>query len=187
MPPYLALPHYHLSKLPATTKVALTGFALTVAIGILFAAFGVFAERTDWDNRNVKAHFAGDERASRETGHAYETMHQEPTRRAIYDIVHPHSFLMPVLYFILTHMMEMCFAPRWLKFGLYGGAFLAMILVIFAPYLVWKSLAWAPVVAPAVGALVVSFLIMTAVPVWQMWTGQGRRAPEPSPKPPVVS
>ena len=96
-------------------------------------------------------------------------MYAEPSRRAIYDIVHPHSFMMPLIFFVLTHMMEMSYAPRALKLGLYIGSFVAMMLTIFAPLLVWTKISLAVVVTPAVTALMIAFLAMSIVPVWQMW------------------
>jgi hypothetical protein len=169
VPPYLSIPHYHLSKLPVTTKVALTGFALSLASAVLFVGAAVYAERTGYETRRVQANFAGDERVTKETGHRFDQMHAEPSRRAIYDIVHPHSFMMPLIFFVLTHMMEMSYAPRAAKLGLYVGSFLAMMLTIFAPLLVWTKISLAVVVTPAVGALMIAFLIMSVVPVWQMW------------------
>ena len=96
MPPYLAIPHFHLSKLPITTKVALTGFVLALLSAILFVGVAVFAERTEYKKSHVQANFAGDERVTRETGQKFDKMISEPSRRSIYDIVHPHSFMMPL-------------------------------------------------------------------------------------------
>lgn len=169
MPPYLAIPHYHLSKLPVTTKVALTGFALSLVAAVLFVGMAVYAERTGYDTPRVQANFAGDERVTKETGRTFEQMHAEPSRRAIYDIVHPHSFMMPLIFFVLTHMMEMSYAPRAAKLALYIGSFVAMMLSIFAPLLVWTKISLAVIVSPAVTVLMLSFLIMSGVPVWQMW------------------
>ncbi len=171
MPPYLAVPHYHLSKLPVTTKVALTCFATALLGAMLFVTLGVFMERTGFETRRVQANWAGDERVTRETGQRFgeREMYSEPGRRALYDIVHPHSFMMPLLYFVLCHMMEMSYAPRGVKIALYVGAFVSMMLVTFAPLLVSWSIGWAALVPPAVGVMSAAFAVMTAVPAWQMW------------------
>jgi hypothetical protein len=169
VPPYLSIPHYHLSKLPVTTKVALTGFSLSLVAAVLFVGMAVYAERTGYEKERVQANFAGDERVERETGKKLDKMYAEPSRRAIYDIVHPHSFMMPLIFFVLTHMMEMSYAPRSVKLGLYIGSFVAMMLTVFAPLLVWTKISLAVVVTPAVTALMIAFLVMSIVPVWQMW------------------
>jgi hypothetical protein len=182
MPPYLSIPHFHLSKLPPTTKVALTCFSLALATAILFVVVAVFGERTGYEVRGVQANFAGDERVARETGQKLETMHQEPSRRAIYDVIHPHSFMMPVIYFILCHLMEMSYGPRWFKMAAYVAAFLAMMTVIFSPLLVWWRIGTAPVVIPAVVVMGGLFLVMAAVPTAQMWLSR-----EKPPSPPAAS
>jgi hypothetical protein len=175
MPPYLATPYFHLSKLPITTKIALTCFSGALLSGILFVTLGVFMERTGFETRKVQANFAGDERVTRETGHRFEGMHSEPSRRALYDIVHPHSFMMPLLYFVLCHMMEMSYAPRAVKIGLYLGAFASMMVVTSAPLLVAWSLGFAPLVTAAVVVMSATFAVMTAIPPWQMWFCSPRR------------
>jgi hypothetical protein len=180
MPPYLAIPHYHLSKLPVTTKVALTCFSAALVAAILFVTLGVFMERTGFSPRRVKANFAGDERVTRETGDRFpaEEMYSEPSRRALYDVVHPHSFMMPLLYFVLCHMMEMSYGPRKVKLALYLVAFASMMVVTFAPLLVAWSIGLAPVVIVSVVAMSLTFGAMTVVPPWQMWfpgtRGEGR-------------
>ena len=178
MPPYMAIPHYHLSKLPITTKVALTGFSLATLAAIAFSVFAVFDERTDLSSKGVKANFAGDERVSKETGEKFERMYAEPTKRALYDVIHPHSFMMPLLYFVLTHLMEMSYGGRNLKLGMYGAAFLSMMLVVFAPLLVSWSLSMAPLVLAGVTVMSLTFTYMAVVPPWQMWFAA-------KPKPPV--
>ncbi len=169
MPPYMAIPHYHLSKLPLTTKVALTGFSLATLAAIAFSVFAVFQERTEFKVKGVKANFAGDERVTKETGERFQKMYAEPSTRALYDVVHPHSFMMPLLYFVLTHLMEMSFGARNLKLGIYVAAFLSMMLVVFAPLLVSWSLPTAVLVPAAVLGMSLTFTYMAAVPAWQMW------------------
>ncbi len=179
MPPYLSIPHFHLSKLPATTKVALTCFTLALVSAILFVVVAVFGERTDYEVKGVQANFAGDERVTRETGAKFEKMHGEPSRRSIYDIIHPHSFMMPLIYFVLCHLMEMSYGPRWFKMGAYVAAFAAMMTVIFSPLLVWWKIALAPVVIPAVVVMGALFLTMAVLPAWQMWFPGGKAPPSP--------
>ena len=177
MPPYLAIPHFHLSKLPATTKVALTGFSLALLTGILFVAFAVFKERTGYKVRNVQANFAGDERVGRETGQKVEAMYAEHNERSINDIVHPHSFMIPLIYFVLCHLMEMSYGPKAFKMTVYIVAFVGMMGVIFSPLLVWSNISLAGVVIPAVVGMLGCFVVMILVPTWQMWFGGARTAP----------
>ncbi|HYE99748.1 MAG TPA: hypothetical protein VEJ18_12600 [Planctomycetota bacterium] len=169
MPPYMQIPHYHLSKLPATTKVALTGFSLATFAAILFSALGVYGERTGFETRRVQANFVGDERVAQETGEAMKEMVAEKPKRHLYDIVHPHSFMMPLIYFVLTHMMEMSYARRGVKMGLYVAGFLSMTVVTFSPLLISWRIGAAPLLTASVIVMSGVFAIMTLVPPFQMW------------------
>lgn len=170
MPPYLSIPHYHLSKLPVTTKVALTCFTLTLTAAMAFVAFAVYAERTGYRTQGAKLNYLGDEKV-REMGEAVDekVMVQAKSKRELYDIVHPHSFLMPVIYFILCHLFEMSFAPRWLKIGIYVLAAVSMMAVIFAPVLIAAAPAFAALLAPAVVVMLLAFAGMALSPTIQMW------------------
>ncbi|MBI2899440.1 MAG: hypothetical protein HYY17_04600 [Planctomycetes bacterium] len=168
MPPYAAIPRFHLSNLPVTTKVALTCFALLLLFAMGFTALVSYPERTKYAADGARDNFAGTE-WRQERGEIVEQERAKPSERQIYDIVHPHSFLMAVVFFILCHMMEMCRAPRAVKIGLYLLAFVSTVAVLLAPLLVWKRLAWAPVVGPAVIVMTATYAILTVVPLVQMW------------------
>jgi len=168
MPPYLAIPHFHLSKLPITTKIALTCFALLLLFGMGFVLLRLYPERTRFTSDGAKDNFSGNE-WRQERGEIVEQERAKPSERQIYDIIHPHSFMMAVIYFILCHLMEMCYAPRAVKIGLYVASFLSLVTVLLAPLLVWNHLGWASVVGPAVATLMAAFAIMTLLPVVQMW------------------
>ena len=181
MPPYLAVPHFPLSKLPITTKVALTIFAFSLFSGIFFVGVVLFAERTGWTAEGAAMNYGGSERYAEETGVIAEELVVELPKREIYDIIHPHSFLMPVIFFILCHLMEMSFGPKWLKLTLYIGSGVGMLVVIFAPLLIFASLPMAVILAPAVGVMLLGFAVMIVMPVIQMWK------PVASSQEPVVS
>lgn len=179
MPSYFAGPRVHLSNLPVTTKIGITGFVLAVLAGLAFSAYPLFADRTGFTARGVRENFVGVDFDSMSDAEqeAYLTRLREegrpisapktPRQRA--DIVHPHSFMMPVLYFILIHLMEMTGTPRALRLGLYVVAFLAMAFATFAPILVPAVPGMAFLVVPAFGVLWGSFAVMGVVPTARMW------------------
>lgn len=170
MPPYLAIPHFHLSKLPVTTKVALTVFTLSLLAGLAFVAFAVFESHSGYTTQGVQINYAGSERYAKETGDIQDRMVAEKSKDEVHDfVVHPHSFTIPIVFFILCHLMEMCFAPRRLKLLLYLASGVAMLAVIFTPALVLVSLPAAVILVPAAVALFVSFAVMAILPTWQMW------------------
>jgi hypothetical protein len=144
--------------------------------GLVFSAYPLFAERTEYRLREVRDNFADvdwDDPAVQEYYAARGRM--PPSSKSLrqrIDIVHPHSFLMPVLYFILCHLMEMTRFPRGAKMVLFAGAFAAMAFVISAPLLIHRWPATAVAMIPALGVLWLSFGTMAVVPVAQMWFGR---------------
>jgi hypothetical protein len=180
MPPYLASPHFHLSRLPVTTKWALTFFDLSLLAALVFVGVAVFAERTGYTRRGVEVNVVGTEHLQAQ-GEVVDQEVAAKTKRQLYDIVHPHSFLMPVIFFILCHLMEMAYAPKGFKIALYVGSGASMTLVIFAPLLIHASLAFAVVLIPATVILLASFALMIVLPAIQMWFPRRRDAPTMAP------
>jgi hypothetical protein len=176
MPPYLASPHFHLSRLPVTTKWALTFFDLSLLAALVFVGVAVFAERTGYTRQGVEVNVVGTDHLQ-EKGVVVDQEVAAKTKRQLYDIVHPHSFLMPVIFFILCHLMEMAYAPKGLKIALYVGSGASMILVTFAPLLIRASLGFAVLLVPATVILLVSFTVMIVAPAVQMWFPRGRSVP----------
>lgn len=176
MPPYLAVPHYHLGRLPVTTKVALTGFAVMILAAIGFAALGIYAPNTGYSTRGAQLNFLGDEEM-RDRGLAspdekLPMAAGRSGRERNEFVVHPHSFMMPVLYFVLCHLFEMSYAPRWLKIALYAVAAISTLAVIFAPILIGLWPAYAAVLGPAVVALALTYTAMVVSPTIQMWVSK---------------
>jgi len=192
MPPYLAIPYFHLSKLPLTTKLALTGFYLSILTGLGFVAVAYFPkvlepEREASKNflkkdvgivENVHKHFDPtqiDREAMERAGATAEEIEKQVAdqrkgqQRKAYDIIHPHSFLMPVVYFILCHLMEMTTLHRGARIGLYSVSFAGMMLVTFAPLTV-PAMPW--LAAPTFLGLylmLACFATMALAPMIHMW------------------
>ncbi|HLG42351.1 MAG TPA: hypothetical protein VI643_03215 [Planctomycetota bacterium] len=192
MPPYLAIPYFHLSKLPLTTKLALTGFYVSILSAVAFVGIAYFPkvlepEREASKNflkkdvglvENVHKHFDPtqiDRETMERAGATPKEIEDQIAdqrkgqQRKAYDIIHPHSFLMPVVYFILCHLMEMTTLARAARIGLYSASFVGMMLVVFAPLTV-PAMAW--LAAPTILGLYVMlacFATMAMAPMIHMW------------------
>lgn len=173
MPPYLAPPYFSLSRLPITTKVGLTCFYLMILGALAFTGFVVFAERTGYDADRAHDNFRGTDWRW-EAGQTPPIDVAEKTPRQRHDIIHPHGFLMPILFFILVHLMEMTRVPRAAKIVLYVTAFAGTVVVIAAPWLAHASRAWAGVLVAAVIAQLSTYALMILAPMGEMWFGSGK-------------
>lgn len=170
MPPYLAPPYFSLARLPLTTKIGLTCFQAMILGALLFAAFGIFRERTRFHPERTHANYAGAEVLPPEL--QQPPLPARKSDRERMDIIHPHSFLMPILYFILLHLMEMTRAPRALKIALYVAGFAGTVGVILAP---WVAVEGGPAggaaVVASVVALLATYVLMIVIPMVEMWRG----------------
>ena len=197
MPPYLSMPYFHLSKLPLTTKVGLTVFYLSLSAGFIFVGMIYFPrilEDPKEQSKNMlkqeigdvaatRNHFAPQEMTrevmkkqgapSKDIDEAVETNRKGQERKA-YDIVHPHSFLMPVIFFILIHLVEMTTLWHRAKIPLYVGSGIAMIVTVFAPLIVLNAPGLAPFCFGAMYVMLLAFLAMAMGPMYQMWFTAGK-------------
>lgn len=192
MPPYLAMPYFHLSKLPLTTKVGLTMFYLSLVAGFVFVAvsyYPMISEHSYEQAKNMlgkeigareayRDHFAPQEQAREvmkkqgapdsDIDEAVRTQQQGQKRKAS-DIVHPHSFLMPVIFFILIHLMEMTTLWQKAKIPLYTTSGLCMILTVFAPLIVLNAPGLAVLCFGAMYLMLTCFTAMALGPLYPMW------------------
>ncbi len=192
MPPYLAMPYFHLSKLPLTTKVGLSIFYSSLIAGFVFVAvwyYPMMAEHAYDAARNMQQkeigpteayrdHFAPHEatRAVMEKNKASPAdvedavkTQKQGQRKEAANIVHPHSFLMPVIFFILIHLMEMTALWQKAKIPLYAFSGLCMIVTVFAPLIVLSVPGLALVCFGAMYAMLLCFTAMAVAPMTQMW------------------
>lgn len=84
-------------------------------------------------------------------------------------VVHPHSMIIPVMFFILVHLTEMTRLNGVFRLVLYSISFLGVVGVIFAPLYVWSVASMAWILIPSVFMLAVTFLFMTFNGLYQMW------------------
>lgn len=174
MPPYFATPYFHLSKLPISTKVALTCFCLMLTTAVLFVSLVIYAERTDWQVKKTQINFLGSEKFY---GPNFQLDKIPPgekivatkSDREIYDIIHPHSFLMPVIFFVLCHLLEMTIIPATVRIITYIIMFMSMVITIFAPWLVTKNKDFAVLLVPSVAVITVSFLFINVITILNTW------------------
>lgn len=191
MPPYFVPPYFDLARLPITTRAALTVFCLSIAAAVIFVGL-VYFPRLLGDSAEssknmlkeeigavdaLRRHFHPEEvtrRAMRgEKPEDIETAVAEERRaqlRRAYDVIHPHSFLMPVVFFILCHLTEMTPARRRRpRIALYAGCGVCMIATVFMPLTLLYAPECAPVSYAALYLMLAGFLFMSLIPLLHVW------------------
>jgi hypothetical protein len=99
--------------------------------------------------------------------------HYETTdRQRLVETTHAHLFSVPVLLLIAGHLFLLSSAPRRSKVAAVSVASVATAIHLAAPWLILATggNALATALYPlSGGALLVSFVVLLGVPVWQMW------------------
>jgi hypothetical protein len=91
-------------------------------------------------------------------------------RRKLLEVTHFHLFSMPVYLLILSHIYMLSRSRKETKALWIAAGSLGTLLHIAAPWLVAYGGAGAVATYAASGVLMlVSYLVMSAVPLWEMW------------------
>jgi hypothetical protein len=178
---------------------------LSLEARILYTAFGVFMlvalGTTAWlyadsgftdGSPGVRAYYLGDDDDAPASGSddapaggpALDLAPEEPAKisaqknaRAVVETFHFHAFSVPVCLLIVGHIFMM---TRWTtrtKVAWLAIATAATLVHVLAPVLVrFVSSSFAPVFQPSAILMLVTWLVMLALPIWHMWGPEGGRA-----------
>ena len=94
------------------------------------------------------------------------------SRRELVDIVHPHLFTVPIVLFILGHLLHLTRLPdRW-KLAVNAGAFLAFFVTFVSPLVVTNRAAIGWLLVGGGCVFLASLAALCLVPLWEMWFGE---------------
>ena len=94
------------------------------------------------------------------------------SRRELVDIVHPHLFTVPIVLFILGHLLHLTRLPDRLKLAVNAGAFLAFFVTFVSPLVVADRAAIGWLLFGGGCLFLLSLAALCLVPVWEMWLGE---------------
>jgi hypothetical protein len=98
--------------------------------------------------------------------------------RKLLEVTHFHLFSMPVYLMVLSHLFMLASWSERAKVSWIGLGTLSVVSHLIAPWLVRGNQALGPAVyASSGGLMAIAFVIMAAVPLWEMWA--------PATRPPV--
>jgi len=140
MTQYYKMPGFSLSNANRSTKVLLTLFLLTV-LGGLAIALMQYLDRAGFGDVPAREWILGNE------GDLQATEIKPPkSYRELLALTHDHVFALPMLLFILLHLVALCtIGERW-KIAIYLAGFLSLLGSLSGPWLIayrgaeWSSL-----------------------------------------------
>ncbi|HTE06387.1 MAG TPA: hypothetical protein VK824_09340 [Planctomycetota bacterium] len=177
---YLTRQRLHLSRFHPLMKVLLSLYILSVA-GAVYVATLKYSERAEWSGGGVAEYVAGnggadaaadafgDPLAGTPEGRA---THEGLSRRQLIDIVHPHLFSVPIVLFILGHLLHLTRLPDWLKLAINAGAFLSFFATFLLPFVIRSERALAPLLVVSGCVMLLCFALLCIIPLWETWLGK---------------
>lgn len=173
---YLTRQRLHLSLFHPLMKVLLSLYILSVGAALFVAALK-YTDRAEWSSDGVAAYVHGDDAARDDPfGAPFEGLAGEPraglTRRQLVDIAHPHLFSVPLVLFVLGHLLHLTRLPDALKLSINVAAFGSFLATFLLPFVVAERAALAPLLHAAGWVLMISFVLLCAVPLWETWLGR---------------
>jgi hypothetical protein len=174
---YLTRQKLHLSLFHPLMKGLLTLYVLSVAAGMYVATLK-YTDRAEWSSPGMQTYVHGSGQVSDDAalGDPFagldETVVEGKSRRELVDIVHPHLFSIPVVLFILGHLLHLTRIPDWLKGTINLVAFLSFFATFGLPFVVTERATLAPLLYVSAWAMLVSFGLLCVIPLWETWFGR---------------
>ena len=164
-------------------KVLLSLYILSVAAGVWVAGLK-YADRADWTPEGAGIYVKGEANEGADAsepdpfgdpfgGTAEGVMAQEAmSRRQLIDIVHPHLFTVPLVLFVLGHLLHLTRLPDVLKLTVNVVAFVSFAVTFGAPFAVDDPALLGSTLYGAGWAMLVSFGLLCVIPLWETWLGK---------------
>jgi hypothetical protein len=174
---YLTRQRLHISLFHPLMKVLMSLYILSVGAGLWVATLK-YSDRAEWSSEGVELRVHGSETTSNDdalgdpfSGLDAET-HEGMSRRELVDVAHPHLFSVPIVLFILGHLLHLTRIPDWLKLTINVVAFGSFFATFLLPFVVIDDATLAPALFASGCAMIVGFLALCAIPLVEMWFGK---------------
>jgi hypothetical protein len=186
---YLTRQRLHLSLFHPLMKVLMSLYILSVGAGMWVATLK-YTDRGDWSPIGVELMVHGDSTAAEAEVEVFndplagiaDGNHEGMSRRELVDIAHPHLFSVPVVLFLLGHLLHLTRLPDWLKLTINVGAFGSFLATFLLPFLVVENATLAPLLYASGSVMVLCFALLCIVPLAEMWFGRPGKGFDAIPK-----
>ena len=184
---YLTRQRLHISQFHPLMKVLMTLYIVSVGAA-LWVAVLKYTDRAEWSTEGVRDYVDGSESAVEDDpfgdplGALEEGYAEGKSRREIVDIAHPHLFTVPIVIFILGHLLHLTRLPDVLKLLVNAAAFLAFMATFLLPFLLVDDASLASAMFISGWVLLVSFVLLCLIPLLDMWFGKPGKGFDAIPK-----
>lgn len=169
-----AVPGYRLSRSKRSTRILTTLGLIGLLIGLL-TSVGITLEKTGLSPYHVSRYYRGDEGA--DALDALMVASQARPLGELLEVTHLHVMGGSILLFLLCHLLSVCDVKDSTRTFLYLVSFISFITTFTLPWLiVYVSGNFSYLFGPSVIILLISLIILTVVPLFEMWAPRKRRA-----------
>ncbi len=155
-------------------KLYITFFLILMGIAFAVSCLN-FCERTGFSPRWTVRHYNGsDESVSEETEYdeiaLQEGLFFPKLYREILEITHVHTFMIPLIMFVLSRILSITDIREGIKIAVYSTAFVGTVMNLLSPYLIrYKSGIFSLSLLASYIVLGSCFIAYISLPIWVMW------------------
>ncbi len=185
MTQYYKMPGFSLSNANASTKVLLTAFLLVVLAGLAVALLQ-YSDRAGLSARGAEEWVRGNEDDPRPA-----EIKSPKGYRELLSITHEHAFALPMLLFVLLHLVALTSIGEPAKIAVYLLGFGSLVATMGAPWLVaYRGPAWTALLRGGGVALTGTIGLAALLCLFEIWLARPlrrlRRRPDPPAPDPLV-
>lgn len=181
MTAYYKMPGFTIARSNLSTKVLITAFLVTVLLG-LWVALMQYWDRAGTSGKDAEEWVLGNEGDFEAT-----EIKPEKSFRELLSITHEHAFSLPILLFVLLHLVGLCTISERLKVTLYLAGFLSLMGSLAGPWLIYGvDPSWNVLMRVCGIVMTVVLALSAAICLYEMWLAVPirRRLGRPTPPPP---
>jgi hypothetical protein len=168
-----------LSRSDRNTKIMITLFLSTLLTAVAVAELNVYDKvgrfkkgiAVRYGPENNEPLRAGDSAGSEPLPSESEMqVARMNTFSMLLDITHSHIFEIPLVMFVLAHFLMRTRVPEGFKLFNYVASFGGVVIFLSTPWMVrYVSVKAAPLLYLGATTMGVTALLMTVIPIWDMW------------------
>ena len=140
-------------------RLVYTLFLLSMLAGFAFSFFWAHS-MTGLSPQSIADHYRGSD----------ATFGEPMSFRELAEITHFHLFTMPVVFMILVHVLYLTGVSNGVKVSMTWAAFSGVMLDLASPWLIsYVSPIFALTMLAGDSLMLISFLVMFVIPLYEMW------------------
>ncbi|MDG2149257.1 MAG: hypothetical protein P8N09_07020 [Planctomycetota bacterium] len=157
-------------------KILLSLYILSVGAGLWVATLK-YTDRAEWSQPGIEQFVHGSQDSAADPfdnplAGLDEHNSEGKSRRELVDIAHPHLFSIPIVLFILGHLLHLTRLPTWMKLTINVAAFTSFLATFLLPFVVVNNATLAPLLYASGWTMLISFVLLCIIPLTEMWLGR---------------